>query len=74
MTSFSKFQRGAILRLVTKISLTSKYTIMYYESIIKSVIHQLKTKYPYDIRMSKEKYNEWIQDLLYEDITSQLTK
>ena len=47
---------------------------MYYESIVKSIIHQLKTKYPYDITMSKEKYNEWIQDLLYEDITSQLTK
>jgi len=45
---------------------------MYYNSIIKSIIHQLKTKYPYDIRMSREKYNEWIQDLLYEDITSQL--
>ena len=47
---------------------------MYYKSIIKSIIHQLKTQYPYDIKMSKEKYNEWIQDLLYEDITSQLTK
>jgi len=65
---------SSILTVVTKISLTSKYTIMYYKSIIKSIIHQLKTQYPYDITMSKEKYNEWIQDLLYEDITSQLTK
>ena len=47
---------------------------MYYKSIIKSIIHQLKNEFPYDITMSKEKYNEWIQDLLYEDITSQLTK
>ena len=47
---------------------------MYYKSIIKSIIHQLKNEYPYDIRMSKEKYNEFIQDVLYEDITSQLTK
>ena len=45
---------------------------MFYKSIIKSIIHQLKTKYPYDIRMNKEKYNEWIQDLLYEDIISKL--
>ena len=34
----------------------------------------LKTKYPYDVRMCKDKYNEWIQDLLYEEITSKLTK
>jgi len=46
---------------------------MYYNSIIKSIIHQLKTQYPYDIKtMDREKYNEWIQDLLYEDITSKL--
>jgi hypothetical protein len=38
------------------------------------MIHQLKTKYPYDTTMSKEKYNEFIGDVLYEDITSQLTK
>ena len=54
--------------------LTIKYTTMYYESIVKSMIHQLKNEYPYDISMSKEKYNEFIGDVLYEDITSQLTK
>ena len=47
---------------------------MYYNSIIKSLIHQLKNDSPYDITISKEKYNEFIQDVLYEDITSQLTK
>jgi hypothetical protein len=38
------------------------------------IINELKSEYPYDIRMCKEKYNEWIQDLLYEEITSHLTK
>ena len=43
---------------------------MYYQKII----DELKIQYPYDVRMCKEKYNEWIQDLLYEEITSKLTK
>jgi len=43
---------------------------MYYQKII----DELKSEYPYVIRMCKEKYNEWIQDLLYEEITSKLTK
>ena len=43
---------------------------MYY----KLIINELKSQFPYDVRMCKEKYNEWIQDLLYEEITSQLTK
>ena len=41
---------------------------MYY----KEIINKLKLEFPYDVRMDREKYNEWIQDLLYEEIINKL--
>ena len=45
---------------------------MTYTQSTSNLINNLQSLYPYDITMDREKYNEWIQDLLYEDIISKL--
>ncbi len=42
------------------------------EMSIENLISQIKVEYPYDITMCRDKYNETIQDYLYESITSNL--
>ena len=36
------------------------------------ILTQIRILFPYDNTMCKEKYNETIQDYLYEEITSKL--
>jgi len=38
------------------------------------IIDILKVQFPYDETMCKEKYNETVQDYLYEEIITKLTK
>ena len=40
--------------------------------ILKNMITQIRFQFPYDNTMCKEKYNETIQDYLYEEIISKL--
>ena len=42
------------------------------EMSIEELISQIKVEYPYDITMCRDKYNESIQDYLYEEIISKL--
>lgn len=42
------------------------------EMSIEELISQIKIEYPYDNTMCRDKYNESIQDYLYESITSNL--
>ena len=42
------------------------------ETSLTEIIKQIKLEYPYDDSMCREKYNETIQDYLYEEITSKL--
>jgi len=42
------------------------------EMSIDNLISQIKVEYPYDNTMCRDKYNETIQDYLYEEIISKL--
>jgi hypothetical protein len=42
------------------------------ETSLTEIIKQIKLEYPYDNTMCKDKYNETIQDYLYEEIISKL--
>ena len=45
---------------------------MTYDQLTSELTKKLQSQFPYDIRMDRDKYNEWIMDLLYEDITAKL--
>ena len=45
---------------------------MTYDQLTSELIKNLQSQHPYDTSMDRDKYNEWIMDLLYEDITSKL--
>ena len=60
---------------VDNINVSNKQIItMNYklEMSIEELISQIKVEYPYDITMCRDKYNETIQDYLYEEIISKL--
>ena len=42
------------------------------EMSIENLISQIKVEYPYNNTMCRDKYNESVQDYLYEVITSNL--
>jgi hypothetical protein len=42
------------------------------ETSLTEIIKQIKLEYPYDNTMCRNKYNESIQDYLYEEIISKL--
>ncbi len=42
------------------------------ETSLRNIIEQIKIEYPYDNSMCRDKYNESIQDYLYEEIISNL--
>ena len=42
------------------------------EMSIENLISQIKVEYPYDNTMCRDKYNETIQDLLYDIIICEL--
>jgi len=48
--------------------------IMNYilETSLTNIIEQIKVEYPYNNTMCRNKYNETIQDYLYEEIISNL--
>ena len=45
---------------------------MTYDQLTSELTKKLQSQFPYDIRMDRDKYNEWIMDLLYEDIAAKL--
>ena len=42
------------------------------ETSLTEIIKQIKLEYPYDNTMCRDKYNETIQDYLYQEIISNL--
>ncbi len=42
------------------------------ETALTQIITQIKIQYPYNDSMCRDKYNETIQDYLYESITSNI--
>ncbi len=42
------------------------------ETSLTNIIEQIKVEYPYNNTMCRNKYNETIQDYLYEEIISNL--
>ena len=53
-------------------SIISLHNIGIPTKTVKEIIKQIKLEYPYDNIMCRDKYNETIQDYLYEEIISKL--
>ena len=56
------------------IYVTNKNKTMNYllEESFQLIINEIKKEYPYNDSMCRDKYNETIQDYLYESITSNI--